>query len=399
VHEPDRVERFVLELGAALHRYGASSPRVEEALQHLSQKFGLEAQFFASPTMLLAAFGAGGERARLVRLYAATVDLGRLSTLDGLLAQLLHCSMTLEDGARQLETLLESPGRNRSRTIAAHSVAAATAGRLVGGGWPEVLVAGAVGCAAGVLAAASRRRPRLERLRVPLAAFVAAFAAGAAAPVTAINTPRAIVAGVIVLRPGLALIIAMTELATGHLTSGTSRFSGALFTFLTMAVGVALGSRCAEILFGQPANPLPMPLPRWTAALALLVAPLATAALFRAPRRELPWIVLGALASYAAGVLGQRGLGRELGVVLGGFAAGALANAYARMRHRPAAIVYLPALLLLVPGALGFGSVTALLASDVAQGIDIAFTTLLMAAALVTGMHLAAIIVPPRRVL
>lgn len=400
--ERTELQAFVVDLGVALYRHGATTPRVEEALERLASRFGIDGQFFLTPTALFASFGPGGGSTHLVRLQGAIVDLDRLAGLDALLVGLLQGRIPPAQAGEQLRSILVAPAAHRWRAteILASVGACAAAGRLVGGGWREVVVSGIIGLLCEVLAGFSARSMRLQRLQTMIAGFVAGLLATAATTLVAPFQPQlAMIAGLVIVLPGLTLTTAITELAMGHLVSGTTRFSSAAIVFLTLAFGVALGSHLAGASFGPAPSQAPAGLSGWTLGVALLVAPVAIARLFRAPRSEVAFVVLGSLVAYGGAALGQHLLGVQLGVLLGGFAAGAAANGYARLRNRPAAIVYLPALLLLVPGIIGFRSVTALLARDVTSGIDIAFTTLLMAASLVTGMLLAAVVVPPRRVL
>ena len=58
-------------------------------------------------------------------------------------------------------------------------------------------------------------------------------------------TSTATLAGLIVLIPGFMLTIAIRELSTRHLASGTARLVGAGITFLGIIFGVALGNRLA----------------------------------------------------------------------------------------------------------------------------------------------------------
>jgi uncharacterized membrane protein YjjB (DUF3815 family) len=63
---------------------------------------------------------------------------------------------------------------------------------------------------------------------------------------------NATLAGLIVLMPGLTLTVAMTELSTQHLASGTARLSAAFVTFLGMGFGVAVGNTLTNRLLGVP---------------------------------------------------------------------------------------------------------------------------------------------------
>src|SRR5262249_17026582 len=119
-------------------------------------------------------------------------------------------------------------------------------------------------------------------------------------------------------------------------------------------------------------EPAPASAPAWTLALALILAPLALALRFDARPRDMAWIVAAWLLSYAGVQLGSRVLELELNEAVGGFLVGAWANLYARTTRRPAAIVMVPGIILLVPGSIGFQSLFQLLQKDVLTGVETA---------------------------
>ena len=118
----------------------------------------------------------------------------------------------------------------------------------------------------------------------------------------------------------------------------------------------------------------------------------------RAEPRDAPWIVLAG----ALGVMGGRGGAATFGVELGTFAGSlvvALAGSvYERLRRRQASVVVVPGILLLVPGSVGFRSLTSLLDRQAVTGIETAFSMILTAIALVAGMLVAGVILPERRI-
>ncbi len=398
----EQTQALIVDLGRGLHRYGASTARVEDAMTQLAARLGIDGQFFVQPTALFASFGRAGAETYLLRLQPAVTDLTKLARLDTLLSALVRGDIDPPRGTSRLQEILEAKSGRWRRVVmlVGHGFAAAAAARFVGGGWPEVGAALVIGPLVGLLAWRAECRDAMRRIQVPLSAIVASFVAVAMATTLGTLNPQiAMLAGLVLLLPGMMLTVATNELATGHLASGTARAAGATMVFITMAFGVALGGRLAAMIFGPPAMLEPEPASIWSLVLALLVAPLAMAALFRAPSREVPFVVAGCVLAFCGGQLGARWLGPELGVFVGGLLAGLAANGYARWRNKPSAIVYVPAMLMLVPGSIGFRSITALLAEQVTSGIDAAFTTLLMTVALGTGMLVAGVIIPPRRVL
>jgi uncharacterized membrane protein YjjB (DUF3815 family) len=258
------------------------------------------------------------------------------------------------------------------------------------------MVASALGLGLGVVGLLTTAQPRLSRVFEPLAAFFVSVAAvGLAHAAGPLSVLVATIAGLIVLMPGLALTTAMTELATRHLASGTARLSGAFITFL--AFGVALGNRVGGAVFGAPPVASPVPLPTWAPLVALVVAPLCFVVILRAELRDAPWIVAAGAIGVMGGRLGAATLGVELGTFAGALAVAVASSLYERWQHRPAAVVSVPGILLLVPGSVGFRSLTSLMERKAVAGIETAFSMILTAVALVAGLLIAGVIAPEPR--
>jgi uncharacterized membrane protein YjjB (DUF3815 family) len=182
-----------------------------------------------------------------------------------------------------------------------------------------------------------------------------------------------------------------------HLVSGTARLTGAIVRFLALAFGVALGARVAALAFGAPPLVVAVALPGWTEGVALLLAPFAFTVLMRArPVDALPILGVCWLA-FVGGRVGARALGPELGVFAGAFAAALASNLLARWRDVPPLVTLSPALMLLVPGSVGFRSLALLLQQEVLDGIEAAFRMVLMFAALVAGIQVAGVALPAPR--
>ncbi|MFP2932509.1 threonine/serine exporter family protein, partial [Pyxidicoccus sp. 3LG] len=226
-----------------------------------------------------------------------------------------------------------------------------------------------------------------------------ALAVLAASVLGPLSVKVATVAGLIVLLPGLSLTVAINELATRHLISGTSRLTGAVLVFLQLGFGVALGSRLAMLL--PPPLPIPLPpaLPAWTQAVALALAPVSLGVLFRARPRDWGWIAAACTFAFAGSRLGALMLGPQLGAFVGALMLGIASNALARLRNLPSVTTLVPGLMLLVPGSVGFRSLSSLLERDVVAGVDTAFTMLMVSVALAAGLLSANALVPPRKVL
>ena len=76
-----------------------------------------------------------------------------------------------------------------------------------------------------------------------------------------------------------------------------------------------------------------------------------------------------------------------------------LSNGLSRATNRPAQLFQLPGMILLVPGSFGFVSLGQLLAKKAEAGIQEGFTMALVGAALVIGVLVANVMLPPRKLL
>lgn len=409
--EEDSAAVLLIRLGRALHEAGFSAPQLESALAGVASRLAVPAQFFSTPTSLFISFGEGAaQRTHLERVNPAGIDLGRLADLEGLLERVRDSRISPAAASAEIDEIALRPRRySRKLSYFCWGLASATSAVFLGGSLREVAVAGFVGLVTGLAAFLAERRPAAERLFVPFAAAFAAFTAAVVAQAAPpLSVYIATVAGLIVLLPGYTLTIALSELAAEHLSSGTARFAGALVTFLMIGLGVAIGSRLAVAvlgaLVGSPgstgeatAAAIALGPPAWLQIAALLLAPLALSVLLRAPRAEIPWIVLIGTVGYFAGRLGAEMLEPEVGMFVGALAVGLASGIYERIRRLPGSIPLVPGILMLVPGSIGYRSLTALLAEEVVPGIQTAFRMLLVAASLVAGLLISSALTVERR--
>jgi len=393
-------ERFIAKFGRALHRYGLPSHRIEAALQAVSSRLGFEGQFFATPTAIFASLESeAGERTILIRVDPGEIQLDKLSRLDRLLTRLISGEIPPAQASRDVDDIVDAPPRyGRALTVTAFATGSAAASRFFGGGWHEFIVCGLIGLVTGLLALLAARFPG----RLGAFEALAAFSAGVVAAVAgALLVPTSVYvatcAGLIVLIPGLSLTMGITELATRNLVAGTSRLTNALIVLLFIGFGVAVGLRTGGLLVGAGLPVEPATLPGWTLPLALLLATASLTVLFQAHPRDAGWIAAAGAIAYAGARLGGQLGGIEFGALTGALVLGLASNLHARTFHRPSIVTLIPGMILLVPGSIGFQSLSSLAARDVVGGMQLAFTMGLTGVALVTGLLLAGSIVSPRR--
>jgi uncharacterized membrane protein YjjB (DUF3815 family) len=120
--------------------------------------------------------------------------------------------------------------------------------------------------------------------------------------------------------------------------------------------------------------------------------------ILRADPRDTPWIIAAGVLGVVAGRFGAVKLGLELGSFVAAFGVALASSAFERWRRRPAPVVLVPGILLLVPGSIGYRSMASLMERNTVSGIDTAFAMLLTAVSLVAGLLIAGVVAPePKR--
>jgi uncharacterized membrane protein YjjP (DUF1212 family) len=403
--QPKPTHELILRAGSLLHSYGTPSHRLERVLTKISADLGMRGVFLYTPTGLLVSLtDEDGERTYLRRVDGGGSQIDRLIRLDDILDDLSDGKLTVAQAIDQLEQLEKSPQPyNWVLFVAACTLASAAVAILFRGNLPEVLAAAGIGAIIGLLQVVHEvRRWQVGSLE-PLSGLVASVCSLSLAHyVTPLDDRLPTLAALIVMIPGLRLTMALTELAVGHWSSGVARLAGASVSLLTLIVGVGLGWRIAGSFRNLPVldpNQLVVThtdLWQWT---AILVAPITFAILFQARWPQWPIIVAVSVTGFIASKLASQQWGIEVGAFAGALTVGLGSNLYARFRDRPALVPFVPGILILVPGSLGYRSLTAFLENQTLAGIDFAFRMMIVGVSLVAGILTANALIPPKRLL
>ncbi len=301
---------FLMRAAELLHRYGTPSHRLERVMTKVAHILGVPSVFLYTPTALVVSLGAGrNEKTYMRRVDSGSVDVDKLIRFDETLEQLTAGLITIDQADERMTAIASAkPPYGFLLTTIACGLACGSVAVFLGGGFRELQWAAIFGFLIAILEAAHERLRWERGLLEPVAGFFAALGSLAVAKYLYPLDDRLVtLAALVVLLPGLSLTIALTELAVGHLSAGVARLAGALAILLTLVLGVGLAWRV-----GANWRLLPETvsrLPSWADGLALLLAPLAFAILFRAGWRQWPII----FAVSWAGFLTTRFSGRAWG--------------------------------------------------------------------------------------
>jgi len=398
VPRDDRTE-LILALGRGLHQAGLPTDTTEETLRDVARALGVAMQVNILPTSLTLAVGPPfAQRLVILRLEPGKLHLRKLALLDGVVDAVRRgapAGEALADVVRIDTVVAPDPP---AATVAAYAVLSCGAAMLLGGGTPEIAVAGVDGLAIGAIAALAQRSRRVDRMYEISAAFVATLIIAAwdrfLAP-TALYV--AIVAALVQLLPGYSLTTALSELANRNLVSGTARLGGVFVTLLSLGCGFALAAGLTgNTLFNGPTVSPGHTTTFTTAAGAVLMA-LGIAAILHARYRDLGWIVASCVATITLARLFAAAGITQAGPFATAFCIGLATNLAARYLRIPSAVVLVPSLLVLVPGSISYESLLYVFQADATDALSLAARALMTAILIVAGFLTSQLLAPPAR--
>lgn len=403
--DPHLVEQdFLVDAATLLHKYGTPAYRLESVMKRMAQSLGVDADFLYTPTSLLVSFKQGMHRTRLERIEPSAPELGKLIELDSTLDEVEHRRIDCPTAHRRLKAIDNSESRyGFTAVLAASVIATASATVFLGGGVAEAVFAAVIGALIQIWGAVLAKYYPQDHLLEITAGFLSAAAAIATGQVLfafglGFDQGTACLGSLIILVPGFTFTVALAELANRHLSCGVARMAGAAVVFLALVCGVALAWRLGAV-WRLPAELDDKWLPTWIYFLAILIAPFSFAVLFQARIKDWPIIVTVAWVGFFTTLLATTWQGNEFGAFAGALALGSLANFYARIWDRPTMVAQMPGVLMLVPGSLGYRSLTEFVEQKGIAGIESAFAMAIIAISIVGGLLASNLIVPPKRIL
>lgn len=391
---------FMLRLVKALHTYGVPTYELESLMAKVANQLDYGVQVICVPTSITMTFMQDEDNPQtyVIRSNSGEVNVDKLRRTMEVAQDVISDDISAEEGAELLAEITHSkPVHNKFWMVFCFSLVSASIARIFSGGWQEVVTAAVIGFIVGLLVNNSPRLQSVSSLMPALCAFLASIISfGFNKWLGLSSTYIPIVSGIIVLVPGLMLTIAMAELATQNLVSGTARLLGAGMIFIQMTFGVAIGSQLANYFF--PADSLVQAslLPNWTLWIALITTSWSFMILFQSRWQELPWIIVATLIAFWISRWGVTEMGPTTGAFLGALSVGLFANLAYKIKKVPTASIMMPGFIILVPGSVGFKSLTALLENDIIGGLETAFNMVIIGISLVTGLLISSIATLPK---
>lgn len=391
---------MLLQISKAIAEAGTPSHRLENYMQVVLEKFGLSGSFLALPTAIIASFGEGdNQRSFVVKVRSGEINLGTLQRINDVITDLENNLINIDTALHTIKHIdeLESDFPHWLYVLA-YGIVGAGFSTLFSGGWADVLASFCLGIITGFINETGKKHYYLSQVIVPLSATVVGFLAIVINHYSGgINYVLVALSGLIVLIPGLGITVAMRELSTNHLVSGSGRMAGAVTVLFLLSFGLALGYMIGQGLFGEEEIVKLTPTPEWFRYLAIMVTSLAFAVIFKARMSDIFWIFLSIALAYAGSQIFKIWLEQPFVSLVTAMLISVAGNLYSRASMNPASLMQIPGIILLVPGSMGFSSLTAMYTHDTITGVQAAFSAALIAVAISVGLLAGNLFVPPKK--
>lgn len=392
----DQQVEFLMEIAVALQAYGEPAHTLEDTMRTIAASLDVESSFFVTPTALYASFGRfGALRTRLVRVDVQRIDLGRLRYINDVATAVAEGRLSAHHGVLSVREIVGRPARRSSAPwiILMPALQAATITLVLEGSLLDMVVSTVLAVGTGLLIFAFGRSPRAALLIAFVAAFYGGFAAYALQAMHVPISPYIVtLCSVVALMPGLPFTTAILELSTRNLAAGTARMMGALLVLLQLAAGLGFGVLLARLLFDVPTLAFVADVPSaWLVFSGAMVFSASLYLDYRAARDDFAWIFIAGLMTFSTYFFLRNTAGIEPAIFSAAVVAGVVSEGYARLTHRPLSVVLVPSITLLVPGIIGFRSVSSLVLDDIQGGLELGFSMGITGVALASGVLVASV--------
>jgi uncharacterized membrane protein YjjP (DUF1212 family) len=391
---------FILLLGRSLQSCGAAAHHLERALSKSGTRLDLNCEVLAFPTGMIASFQkAEQHKTVVIRHEPGQIDLSKLSRIDEVADQVIDGHIGLVKGTRAIEALHKMPPEYSGLpSVIAYVLASGGMIAALHGSWTDLVVTSVIGLLVGILDLCSSRFAWLRQLFGALVSLLAVVAVSLLSPhFSQLSEDKVILASIIVLIPGLALVVSFVELSTKNLISGTARLAGATGELLKIVFTVALTKKVMQYYLPTLPQEIEYAMPGWTELPAVASLAIGFLLIFRVRTKNMPSAFVVCICSYALARLGSLRLGTELSFFVTGAFVAMVSNLLARLLHRPGLITLLPGIILIVPGSINYKGFIAMFQRDVLDTVTAVFTVVIIAVSIVAGLFFGNTVVPPRR--
>ena len=220
-------------------RNGAEIFRVEETIEHICKRFGVEAvdSFVLSNGIFLTAYSKGKENfAKVKHVPMAGIHLGIVTEVNDLSREISAGRVGIDEAFRRLEEIEKLPPKKSLYLVLAAGLGSGSFCYLLKANIWESLIAFVIGTLLYVLVIFAQKHT-MSKIIINIVGGGFMIASNINFPF-AVSLDKVIIGSILPLVPGVAFTNAIRDIANSDFISGTVRMIDALLVFVYIAIGV-----------------------------------------------------------------------------------------------------------------------------------------------------------------
>jgi uncharacterized membrane protein YjjP (DUF1212 family) len=346
-------------LGTALVQAGRATNETDEVLHEIARVYGRpEVRVLVMPTAIIIQLVGETTHTEIDAIDVRPLRLDQIGAIEKLTDDTISRRMEPQIVLDRLAQIRASKPRfNNVVRVIGHVVLTLGFGMALDPSIDSMPAYAILGAVVGVLIVVGRPGTIIGDAMPIVAAFVVTVLTGTLLDWSVHDDAvRVITPPLVSFLPGLVLTIAAIELTHGQVIAGASRLVYGLSRLVTLAFGLVAGITVVGPISAQGSSDQ---IGWWAPLVGVLLTALGYTLFSGAPKGALPWFVLVLFLVLAAQRIGSHLLSPELSGFVGALIIIPLTRAIALVPKGPSsAVTMLPALWILVPGALGFVGVS-----------------------------------------
>ncbi|KAJ1978278.1 pheromone-regulated protein prm10 [Dimargaris verticillata] len=396
-----RKHDLMIQTARALLLFGSPSHRLEGNMQLLAKRLQVNCSVANLPGLLLFAFhdpDTHTSETHMLRIPMGGYHMSRLKRTNGVVRALMAYEISLDDAATELREMIEKPAYLPWYiTLANYCVVSFVAAPLLfGGGWVDAAVSGAVGLVVGGMSlVASRLISYANVFEVTAAVFSGVMASVLSQHVCYWGV---VLSAMVNLLPGLSLTLAVTELASRNVISGSVRLFYALVVAFLIGFGLSFGTR----LYTSSGNAIDnasytcQPISKYFWFLFFPIISFNFNMYLKADLIDyIPMTLISAAGFTTNYFASQYFDANYFAPAIASFVIATLSNVYSKLFSQMAISSILAGILLLVPGSLGVKGSLSMLTSDSNQAYEFSLQMVIISLSVSVGLFVSSLLVYP----
>ena len=388
----DQIWTLITRVGAAAHKYGATTMTVESYIRSCFDAFGYAGNVKCTPnTLWISLTDAGSKNTREDSISIQNdVDLNKLAKLGDVVSKIRTADIGFEEAIKEIEQVdAAKPTWGPFSILLSYIAVAIGLPGLIGGNWLDTLIGPFISIIVYLIVFSSTQWKPLFQ---PLLPLIASFVAGGLTAVSYFLVPQlnvvlVILSATAIILPGYSVSLGIGELVAGKWRSGVINLSNGLICMAKMVVGSMLGLKLVSLFLALPIAPESITAidSSWFFILFPILM-LGLIIVFQTPKKDMFWVLLASTATFSAFLGVAEFAPKFVAAFVSSAIAAVIASEWSIRTKRPSLIVLIPIIVLLVSGTIGFRGLVNIVGGDIALGFEQFSETITVAIFMMLGL-------------